>query len=374
MIDRFEQAEEEDRDLLAEQVVELDSDFPGGLAEYCDRARVLLNNSKMGLNPFEGFVPEIPTGIRVETNSKEFHEHEMLGMTQMKSTCFVLVAGGLGERLGFSSIKIGLPLTLLDKDLCYLKYYCDYISAFETRARRSLNEFEAMEDFYIPFCIMTSGDTHEKTVSLLDQEKYFGLRKDQVTIVKQEKVPALLNNDAKFSVSPDKLEIETKPHGHGDVHTLLHQHNVIQKWAQMNKKWVIFFQDTNALVFRAIPSAIGISTERDFDVNSICVPRKPGDAMGGMATLTNIEAKKKITINIEYNQLEPLLINTWNSKGDIPDDDGNSHFPGNINVLIFKVSTYLDTLDRTGGLIPEFVNPKYKDETKDEFKSATRLE
>jgi len=269
LIQRFEEASEEDKDLLAEQVVELDSDFPGGLAEYCERAKALLYNSKMGRNPFEGFVPSVPTGIKVETNSKDFHEHEALGMTQMKSTCFVLVAGGLGERLGYSSIKVGLPMTLLDKDLCFLKYYCDYIRAFEERARSTLNEFEALEDFYIPFCIMTSGDTNEKTVSLLEQNKYFGLRKDQVTIVKQEKVPALMDNDATFSVYPDKLEIETKPHGHGDVHTLLHQHNVIQTWAQMNKKWVVFFQDTNALVFKAIPSALGISTERDFDVNSI---------------------------------------------------------------------------------------------------------
>ena len=231
-----------------------------------------------------------------------------------------------------------------------------------------------MEDFYVAFCIMTSGDTNEKTISLLENNEYFRLRKDQITIIKQEKVLALIDNDATFSFKENKLEIETKPHGHGDVHTLLHQHNVIQSWAQMNKKLVVFFQDTNALVFCAIPSTLGISTDRGFDVNSICVPRKPGDAVGGMATLTNIDTKKRITINIEYNQLEPLLINTQNSNGDIPDEDGYSHFPGNINVLIFKVSTNLDTFDRTGGLIPKFVNPKYKDEEKEVFKSATRLE
>ena len=374
LIEKFENAEEDDKNALAEQIVELDGDFPGGLSEYWERAKALLHNSKMGRNPFEGFVPSVPTGIKVEIGSKDFHEYETLGMTQMKSVWFVLVAGGLGERLGYPGIKVSLPITLIDKDMWYLRYYWDYIKAFEDRARKTLNEFEQMEDFYIPFCIMTSGDTNEKTISLLENNDYFGLRKDQVTIVKQEKVPALIDNDATFSLKEDRLEIETKPHGHGDVHTLLHQHNVIQNWSQMNKKWVVFFQDTNALVFRSIPSALGISTERDFDVNSIWVPRKPGDAVGGMATLTNVDAKQKITINIEYNQLEPLLINTWNSNGDIPDEDGYSHFPGNINVLIFKVSTYLDTLDRTGGLIPEFVNPKYKDELKEVFKSATRLE
>jgi UDP-sugar pyrophosphorylase len=262
---------------------------------------------------------------------------------------------------------------LLNKELNYIKYYCEYIKAFESRALRQMTE-EQKQDFYIPLCIMTSGDTHEKTISLLELNNNFGLRKEQVTVVKQEKVPALIDNDATFSVSEDKLEIETKPHGHGDVHTLLHQNNVIQRWAQMNKKWVVFFQDTNALVFKAIPSALGVSTQRDFDVNSICVPRKPGDAMGGMATLTNTEANQKITINVEYNQLEPLLKATWNKDGDIPNEEGYSYFPGNINVLLFKVSTYLDTLNRTSGLIPEFVNPKYKDANKDVFKSATRLE
>jgi UDP-sugar pyrophosphorylase len=158
------------------------------------------------------------------------------------------------------------------------------------------------------------------------------------------------------------------------VHTLLHQHGIIQKWVQQRKKWVLFFQDTNALVFRAVPSALGISTQRDFDVNSICVPRKPGDAMGGMATLTNIEANVKITINVEYNQLEPLLKETWNRDGDVPDKAGYSHFPGNINVLIFKLETYLPALDATKGIVPEFVNPKYKDAHRDVFKSATRLE
>lgn len=111
---------------------------------------------------------------------------------------------------------------------------------------------------------MTSGDTHEKTIILLEHNHNYGLKKEQITIVKQEKVPALIDNNATFSVNEKTLEIETKPHGHGDVHTLLHQNGVIQKWQQMNKKWVIFFQDTNALVFKAIPSALGVSTERDF--------------------------------------------------------------------------------------------------------------
>ena len=47
---------------------------------------------------------------------------------------------------------------------------------------------------------------------------------------------------------------------------------------------------------------------------------------------------------------------------------------GNINQFILKMSSYATSLERTRGLIAEFVNPKYKDASKTTFKSSTRLE
>lgn len=38
------------------------------------------------------------------------------------------------------------------------------------------------------------------------------------------------------------------------------------------------------------------------------------------------------------------------------------------------MDSYAVTLEETKGIIAEFVNPKYKDSSKTEFKSATRLE
>ena len=37
----------------------------------------------------------------------------------------------------------------------------------------------------------------------------------------------MTDNSARFALSKDKLLIDTKPHGHGDVHTLLYQHKLI---------------------------------------------------------------------------------------------------------------------------------------------------
>lgn len=61
-------------------------------------------------------------------------------------------------------------------------------------------------------------------------------------------------------------------------------------------------------------------------------------------------------------------------QGDVNDETGFSPFPGNINQLVLKVDSYCRELERSRGVIGEFVNPKYKDATKTAFKSSTRLE
>ncbi|KAI3679440.1 hypothetical protein L2E82_51351 [Cichorium intybus] len=43
-------------------------------------------------------------------------------------------------------------------------------------------------------------------------------------------------------------------------------------------------------------------------------------------------------------------------------------------LLILEIGPYMDELSKIGGVIKEFVNPKYKDSTKTAFKSSTRLE
>lgn len=45
---------------------------------------------------------------------------------------FVLVAGGLGERLGYGDVKIGLPVEI-GTGCRYLEFYCETILAFQIR-------------------------------------------------------------------------------------------------------------------------------------------------------------------------------------------------------------------------------------------------
>ena len=124
-----------------------------------------------------------------------------------------------------------------------------------------------------------------------------GLIKDlQVTIMLQEKVPALLDNEAHIALIKDETAIETKPHGHGDVHTLLHQHKLPAKWLASGFEWCFFFQDTNALSFRALPTLLGISKKEKFAMNSLCVPRLAGEAVGAICKLVSKDGSGDLTV------------------------------------------------------------------------------
>jgi UDP-sugar pyrophosphorylase len=138
---------------------------------------------------------------------------------------------------------------------------------------------------------------------------------------------------------------------------------------------MIFFQDTNALALRTLTSVLGVSRKNNWEMNSIAVPRMPGEAMGAICKLVDqTDSSKEIVINVEYNQLDSLLKAKWNKAGDVANDMGYSHFPGNTNTLIFKLPEYVANLERTKGVIPEFVNPKYADDARNKFKAPTRLE
>jgi len=355
--------------MFVEQLEALDEAYPTGLAGYIENARELLEKSQKGINPLEGWKPSVPVGMTFELGSEEYTKMEEIGRHELGSVGFVLVAGGLGERLGYGDIKIGLPSELATGK-CYLQFYIEYILALQER-------YVDNSDFHLTLCIMTSADTNKGTIKLLEDNDYFGMNKENVTIVQQgDGVPALLDNDATLALEPNNAyKLQTKPHGHGDIHSLLFEHEVAKKWVQSGVKWITFFQDTNGLAFHTLPLALGVSVEKNLIMNSMAIPRKAKQAVGAICKLTNDETGETRTINIEYNQLDPLLRANGHSDGDVNDPKtGFSPFPGNINGLLFAAEPYLEALNKCEGLMPEFVNPKYKDSKKTTFKKPTRLE
>eukprot|EP00618_Florenciella_parvula_P031890 CAMPEP_0119536226 /NCGR_PEP_ID=MMETSP1344-20130328/49107_1 /TAXON_ID=236787 /ORGANISM="Florenciella parvula, Strain CCMP2471" /LENGTH=671 /DNA_ID=CAMNT_0007578181 /DNA_START=90 /DNA_END=2105 /DNA_ORIENTATION=- len=345
------------------RAAKLNDSYPGGLEAYITNARVLLSASSANENPMKDVESvQIPIGKSLDYGSPEYDKLESLGLEEVSRACFVLVAGGLGERLGYSGIKLSLPIDI-GSMTTYLELYCASILSLQRRCA---------EPVTIPFVIMTSDDTHLRTVALLESNSNFGMAKGQILVIKQEKVAALISNDAKMAAA-GAYELLTKPHGHGDVHMLLHEKGVAQSWLAQGKRWVVFFQDTNGLVFRSMLACLGVSKGLGLDLNSMCIPRIAKQEVGAITKLVYKDGHS-VTANTEYNQLGPLLKALGESEGDVADETGFSPYPGNTNQLVAGLECYVKTLEATGGVMDEFVNPKYKDENRVAFKKPTRLE
>lgn len=343
------------------QLEKVDQSYPGGLENYIRNARTLLEEARAGLNPFEGCTPQAPALVDLSAFDAEYDRMEALGAQAFHRIGMVLVAGGLGERLGYSGIKLNIPVEGIEHTT-YLQHYAQSMLAMEAR----MTEPRAM-----PLIIMTSEQTHARTLAVLEDHAYYGLQPDQVHLVQQERVPALSGNDARLALN-STYELQLKPHGHGDVHMLLHRSGLAAQLRDEGIRHLVFIQDTNGQVFNALPAAVGVSIDQDFDFNSLAVNRVPGEAVGGIARL--VKGDEAITINVEYNQLDPLLRSTINPEGDVAGANGFSVFPGNINVLVIATRAYVDVLEKTRGIVAEFVNPKYTDASRSTFKKPTRLE
>ena len=345
---------------MLDSLVTFEKTYLGGIRAYLSNSRRLLKESFENTNPYEGMKIKKPHLIDLSKTDQRSMAFETLGLARSKHLAIVLVAGGMGERLGYEGPKISIPFELIT-ETSYLEHYASFIQAIESRHKGSL----------IPFIIMTSDQTHAPTLRFLEDHAYFGLKKTQLHLIKQALVPALVDNKASIA-QRGPYEIIFKPHGHGDVHQLLHKSGIAKKLAREGVSHLAFIQDTNAQVLNVLLSALGVSVKNGFVFNTICVPRIAGEAAGAIVTLQG--QGKTLTINVEYNQLERLLQNTNRGDGEQVDALDHASFPGNTNAFIIELSRYVEILEESKGIIAEFVNPKYTDATKTTFKKPTRLE
>ena len=101
--------EDEGKRSLVAQLVTLDEQYPGGLLQYHRNALSLLGDSAAGVNSFDGFIPAVPNGVDLSFGTESFRAAENTGLAGVGGVGFVLVAGGLGERLGYGGIKVTPP-------------------------------------------------------------------------------------------------------------------------------------------------------------------------------------------------------------------------------------------------------------------------
>ncbi|GMF11105.1 unnamed protein product [Phytophthora lilii] len=381
---------------LWQQVLHFDGWYKGGVAGYLSTATKLYAELRGEAAEEEDagdvwadWRPSNPAASSelaavAELDSPLFAELEKEGLANLDKCGFVIVAGGLGERLGYQGIKLRLPVETLTHT-SYLEAYVQHLLAMQALANAQLPAGKS--PIQIPLAIMTSDSTHEATQSFLKEHENFGMAEGQLVLIKQEKVPCVdvIEGSAADGKQPKlKLVVKEdllvmKPHGHGDVHTLLHTSGLAAKWQQEGKKYVHFIQDTNYLILNGALPMLGACVKHNWGFAFTTVPRKAKDASGGIVRFTSPSGKHSTLFNVEYHELDQFL--RTRAKAEFPDGDVNdpktgfSPFPGNINGIVAALDSYVPVLETSKGFVPEVFNPKFRpNANKCAFKSPARLE
>lgn len=368
-----------EKHVFFDQLASLDAAYPGGLSAYVVTARRLLAASAKGDNPLQGWTPALPpadAGTSLDPTSAESFAMEARGLEEAVRLGFVVVAGGVGERLGYSGIKLSLPCEIVS-GIPVLQHYCAHIVSLQSLLTERLGRAVRL-----PLAIMTSHETHARTQQMLQANHYFGLAPSQVTLLLQKNVAALADASAKLALEPGSpYRVQTKPHGHGDVHALLHATGLAARWAREGVSWLFFLQDSSTLYFAHYIASLGVGASRGLEVTFVATPRKAKMALGMLATMVHESGTTRPIVPVEYNEIEPLLAKSsaagakgGAANGDVNQPNGYSAYPGNTNGILLAMAPYLEVLKATRGQVDEFVNPKYTDHSRTVFKSSTRLE
>jgi UDP-N-acetylglucosamine pyrophosphorylase len=258
----------------------------------------------------------------------------------------------MGERLGFPGIKLSITIDLITGK-SFLEYYLDYLKSFSLLSKQKMQ-----------LMIMTSAQNDAQTKEFIQMRNINQRYSDYVEmsfIVQDLPMPSIKNSQGDFQFQYDNknnLVIEGKPHGHGDVHLLIKQSNILDDWRKKGVKAVLFFQDTNPLSLPNTPALYGIFAQKQFKFMFSSIKRKKGEAIGVL-----VEDSHGKVFNMEYNIFEKL-----------PISKSEKEFAGNVNLFVIDLEEYQRILSKeNGGLTQEFINVK-KDPITGEVLKTFRLE
>ena len=225
----------------------------------------------------------------------------------------VLVAGGMGSRLGFEQPKGMFPIGPVSGN-----------SLFQVLIERIV-ALSRRYGIRIPLYLMTSDVTHDATVGFLKENAAFGLNPEDLMVFRQGTLPT-------FDAATRRLllaspgELATCPDGHGGFLDAARRSGCFDDMARRGIDVLFYGQMDNPLLMIADPELIGRHLLADADITTQVVRRANSTEKVGMF----VSQGSSVWI-LEYSEL-PKQIAT------ATDDDGAPLFwAGNTGVHLFRV-------------------------------------
>ncbi|RMH62172.1 MAG: UDPGP type 1 family protein [Calditrichaeota bacterium] len=224
-----------------------------------------------------------------------------------------LVAGGQGSRLGFDGPKGMYPVTPVKRKSLFQLHAEKIIS----RARRY--------DTVIPWYIMTSHSNHKQTVAFFRENRYFGLRPENVFFFRQEMLPAV---DEQGKLILDRKDsVFMSPNGHGGALKAMWDSGAVKDMRHRGIEHIFYFQVDNVLTRICEPEYIGYHIAAGADMSNKVVHKAySGEKMG---VICSMEGK---TALVEYSDMTDEQMQATDANG------GLKYWAGSIAVHMIDVA------------------------------------
>ncbi|KAF1985687.1 UDP-N-acetylglucosamine pyrophosphorylase, partial [Aulographum hederae CBS 113979] len=216
-----------------------------------------------------------------------------LDLIAANSVAVVLMAGGQGTRLGSSAPKgcydIGLPS---QKSLFQVQG--ERIWKAQQLAQKKAG---GSKEVVIPWYVMTSGPTRGPTEKFFEENKYFGLSKDNVVVFEQGVLPCI-SNEGKILME-SKSKVAVAPDGNGGLYQALITSSIVSDMGKRGIKHIHAYCVDNCLVKVADPVFIGFAASKDVDIATKVVRKRNAKESVGLILQKN--GKPDV---VEYSEID----------------------------------------------------------------------
>lgn len=228
--------------------------------------------------------------------NKESFEKTGLGAIRAGKVAAVLLAGGMGTRLGSDAPKGTFDIGITR-----------HLYIFECLFKNLMDVTDKAGNF-IHLFVMTSEKNHDQTVAFMNEKKFFGYNPSYVHFFKQEMAPATDYNGKIYLEAKDRLA--TSPNGNGGWFISLKKAGLLDLVHKEGIEWLNIFAVDNVLQRIADPIFVGATIERARAVGSKVVKKAAPDEKVGVICLE--DDKPSI---VEYYELTDELMNAKDEKG-----------------------------------------------------------
>ncbi len=209
----------------------------------------------------------------------------------------VLLAGGMGTRLGFDAPK-GIYNMGITREL--------YI--FECLIGNLMDVVRGA-DAWVHLFIMTSDKNHDATVGFLQEHDYFGYPAEYVHFFRQAMAVAT-DYQGKIYLE-EKGKMSTSPNGNGGWYLSMKNSGMLELVHSAGIEWLNVFAVDNVLQRIADPCFIGAVIQRDCAVGAKVVRKNAPDEKVGVMCLE--DGRPSI---VEYYELTEEMRNAKDGKGE----------------------------------------------------------